>query len=186
MKFRRLQIRVSRVQAPTIPNRGTDLANRTTDLRFHVGSGRRTTRHRQVGLNWQASCKQTVNVPAPTSFTVLDKTHNTLSASTKPLTMPRHCRIHFTSLHSSLVNLPISLYGPLLERGVVSPHTSPARLYQSSLTCNTETARSCGTSYAGVDHSTIVNLKRGQAKARGVCRLDGHGLRVLTRPLQLE
>lgn len=32
--------------------------------------------------------------------------------------MPRRARIHFVSLHSSLVNLPISLYGPLLERGV--------------------------------------------------------------------
>ncbi|KAH9939712.1 AAA-domain-containing protein [Epithele typhae] len=30
--------------------------------------------------------------------------------------MPRRCRIHFVSLHSSLVNLPISLYGPLVER----------------------------------------------------------------------
>jgi len=32
--------------------------------------------------------------------------------------MPRRARIHFVSLHSSLVNLPISIYGPLLERGV--------------------------------------------------------------------
>lgn len=33
--------------------------------------------------------------------------------------MPRRARIHFVSLRSSLVNLPISIYGPLLERGVV-------------------------------------------------------------------
>ncbi|KAH9840780.1 AAA-domain-containing protein [Rhodofomes roseus] len=32
--------------------------------------------------------------------------------------MPRRARIHFVSLHSSLVNLPISIYGPLLERGI--------------------------------------------------------------------
>lgn len=32
--------------------------------------------------------------------------------------MPRHARIHFVSLRSSLVNLPISLYGPLVERSV--------------------------------------------------------------------
>ncbi|KAI0310136.1 P-loop containing nucleoside triphosphate hydrolase protein [Amylostereum chailletii] len=32
--------------------------------------------------------------------------------------MPRHARIHFTSLKSSLVNLPISLYGPLVERNI--------------------------------------------------------------------
>ncbi|KAF9070811.1 P-loop containing nucleoside triphosphate hydrolase protein [Rhodocollybia butyracea] len=32
--------------------------------------------------------------------------------------MPRKARIHFVSLHSSLVNLPISIYGPLLERSI--------------------------------------------------------------------
>ncbi|PCH34751.1 AAA-domain-containing protein [Wolfiporia cocos MD-104 SS10] len=32
--------------------------------------------------------------------------------------MPRRARVHFVSLHSSLVNLPISLYGPLVERGI--------------------------------------------------------------------
>ncbi|KAI0665466.1 AAA-domain-containing protein [Trametes maxima] len=32
--------------------------------------------------------------------------------------MPRRCRIHFVSLRSSLINLPISLYGPLVERGI--------------------------------------------------------------------
>jgi len=34
--------------------------------------------------------------------------------------MPKKARVHFVSLHSSLVNLPISIYGPLVERGVVS------------------------------------------------------------------
>ncbi|KAF9460743.1 P-loop containing nucleoside triphosphate hydrolase protein [Collybia nuda] len=32
--------------------------------------------------------------------------------------MPRKARIHFVSLRSSLVNLPISIYGPLLERSI--------------------------------------------------------------------
>ncbi|KAG9310908.1 P-loop containing nucleoside triphosphate hydrolase protein [Chiua virens] len=32
--------------------------------------------------------------------------------------MPRRARIHFVSLKSSLVNLPISIYGPLLERSI--------------------------------------------------------------------
>ncbi|KAF9453962.1 AAA-domain-containing protein [Macrolepiota fuliginosa MF-IS2] len=36
--------------------------------------------------------------------------------------MPRRARIHFVSLHSSLVNLPISIYGPLLERSVRPQH----------------------------------------------------------------
>ena len=34
--------------------------------------------------------------------------------------MPKRARIHFVSLRSSLVNLPISIYGPLVERGIVS------------------------------------------------------------------
>ncbi|KAF5388776.1 hypothetical protein D9757_005613 [Collybiopsis confluens] len=32
--------------------------------------------------------------------------------------MPRKARIHFVSLRSSLINLPISVYGPLVERGI--------------------------------------------------------------------
>ncbi|KAG0694266.1 P-loop containing nucleoside triphosphate hydrolase protein [Suillus ampliporus] len=32
--------------------------------------------------------------------------------------MPRRARVHFVSLKSSLVNLPISIYGPLLERQI--------------------------------------------------------------------
>ncbi|KAG6335413.1 hypothetical protein ID866_3674 [Astraeus odoratus] len=32
--------------------------------------------------------------------------------------MPRRARIHYVSLKSSLVNLPISIYGPLLERSI--------------------------------------------------------------------
>ncbi|KAG6889103.1 hypothetical protein C0995_003672 [Termitomyces sp. Mi166 len=33
--------------------------------------------------------------------------------------MPRRAHIHYVSLRSSLVNLPISIYGPLLERNIV-------------------------------------------------------------------
>ncbi|KAJ6593606.1 P-loop containing nucleoside triphosphate hydrolase protein [Mycena capillaripes] len=36
--------------------------------------------------------------------------------------MPRRARVHFTSLRSSLVNLPISLYGPLVERSIRPQH----------------------------------------------------------------
>ena len=35
-------------------------------------------------------------------------------------TMPKRARIHYVSLRSSLVNLPISIYGPLVERNGVS------------------------------------------------------------------
>ncbi|KII85002.1 hypothetical protein PLICRDRAFT_350537 [Plicaturopsis crispa FD-325 SS-3] len=52
--------------------------------------------------------------------------------------MPRRARIEYAALRSSLVNLPISIYGPLLERSVrpqglavhlirVPPHNSSAR-----------------------------------------------------------
>ncbi|KAF9047391.1 P-loop containing nucleoside triphosphate hydrolase protein [Panaeolus papilionaceus] len=36
--------------------------------------------------------------------------------------MPKRARIHFVSLRSSLVNLPISIYGPLVERSVRPQH----------------------------------------------------------------
>ena len=41
--------------------------------------------------------------------------HGTLLATV----MPRKARIHLVPLHSSLVNLPMSMYGPLVERDVV-------------------------------------------------------------------
>ncbi|KAH9485161.1 Peroxisome biosynthesis protein PAS1 [Psilocybe cubensis] len=36
--------------------------------------------------------------------------------------MPKRARIHFVSLRSSLVNLPISIYGPLVERSIRPQH----------------------------------------------------------------
>ncbi|KAJ7188574.1 P-loop containing nucleoside triphosphate hydrolase protein [Mycena filopes] len=36
--------------------------------------------------------------------------------------MPRRSRVHYVSLRSSLVNLPISLYGPLVERSIRPQH----------------------------------------------------------------
>ncbi|KAG6885001.1 hypothetical protein C0993_006652 [Termitomyces sp. T159_Od127] len=36
--------------------------------------------------------------------------------------MPRKAHIHYVSLRSSLVNLPISIYGPLLERNIRPQH----------------------------------------------------------------
>ncbi|KAI0301591.1 P-loop containing nucleoside triphosphate hydrolase protein [Multifurca ochricompacta] len=39
--------------------------------------------------------------------------------------MPRQARLHFLSLKSSLVNLPISLFGPLLERNIATTTPSP-------------------------------------------------------------
>ena len=39
--------------------------------------------------------------------------------------MPRQARLQFVSLKSSLVNLPVSLFGPLLERNIASLSFSP-------------------------------------------------------------
>ncbi|CAK5281813.1 unnamed protein product [Mycena citricolor] len=36
--------------------------------------------------------------------------------------MPRRARVHYVSLKSSLVNLPISIYGPLVERSIRPQH----------------------------------------------------------------
>ncbi|KAJ7125012.1 P-loop containing nucleoside triphosphate hydrolase protein [Mycena epipterygia] len=36
--------------------------------------------------------------------------------------MPRRARVHYVSLRSSLVNLPISIYGPLVERSIRPQH----------------------------------------------------------------
>jgi hypothetical protein len=41
--------------------------------------------------------------------------------------MPRQARLQFVSLKSSLVNLPVSLFGPLLERNIASLSLSPFR-----------------------------------------------------------
>jgi len=41
--------------------------------------------------------------------------------------MPRHVKIHFVPLRSSLVNLPISIYGPLLQRNAVSARSCLSR-----------------------------------------------------------
>ncbi|KAI9457841.1 P-loop containing nucleoside triphosphate hydrolase protein [Boletus coccyginus] len=45
--------------------------------------------------------------------------------------MPRRARVHFVSLKSSLVNLPISIYGPLLERSI-RPQTLAIHLRRDS------------------------------------------------------
>ncbi len=44
-----------------------------------------------------------------------------LKSVQSPSGMPRQARLHFLSLRSSLVNLPVSLFGPLLERNIASP-----------------------------------------------------------------
>ncbi|KAI0053237.1 AAA-domain-containing protein [Auriscalpium vulgare] len=38
--------------------------------------------------------------------------------------MPRRARVHYVSLRSSLVNLPVSIYGPLVERNIRPQHVA--------------------------------------------------------------
>lgn len=68
----------------------------------------------------------------PTSTPSTELTDTCPRETPRTSSMPRHCRIHFASLHSSLVNLPISLYGPLVERGVVSQYSLRLRLQPCS------------------------------------------------------
>jgi peroxin-1 len=50
--------------------------------------------------------------------------------------MPRVARIHYVSLKSSLVNLPISIFGPLVERRVRPQSLAVHLLLQSSASRN--------------------------------------------------
>lgn len=69
--------------------------------------------------------------------------------------MPRRARVHLLSLRSSLVNLPISIYGPLLERNIASPSSSLAvshRLSPTDCACSSARNMSPFSSHAPVLH----------------------------------
>jgi hypothetical protein len=64
--------------------------------------------------------------------------------------MGRRARIQFASLKSSLVNLPLSFYGPLVERQVVSDTTTVflqalniSLLYRGSMQLYINTSSTC-------------------------------------------
>lgn len=81
--------------------------------------------------------------------------------------MPRHVKIHFVPLRSSLVNLPISIYGPLLQRNAVSTHSCLPR--NSVIYTNlTETPRPCNTT----DYT--------RKECRGVRWMDRNGLGLIS------
>ncbi|PIL32676.1 transporter [Ganoderma sinense ZZ0214-1] len=88
--------------------------------------------------------------------------------------MPRHCRIHFASLHSSLVNLPISLYGPLVERAV-RPQGLAVHLTLVSTTRNpssSKDAKQKPDAYVGwtgmASASSLAHFNPGDAAERGL------------------
>jgi len=58
---------------------------------------------------------------------------DTRSSAQSPSGMPRQARLHFLSLKSSLVNLPVSLFGPLLERNIASPSFSSHPLHTNHI-----------------------------------------------------
>ncbi|KAI0740416.1 AAA-domain-containing protein [Earliella scabrosa] len=88
--------------------------------------------------------------------------------------MPRRCRIHFVSLHSSLVNLPISLYGPLVERGI-RPQGLAVHLTLvsgSSKKANSRNAPSALEAYVGwtgmASASSLAHFNSGDGGERGM------------------
>lgn len=89
-------------------------------------------------------------------------------------TMPKKARIHFVSLRSSLVNLPISIYGPLVERNVVSTVFNLFVASGSHFPC-----KETPTFGSPSDFSAKPNSKTYSGTNRSLCRMDRNGFRVL-------
>ena len=66
---------------------------------------------------------------APQVLRAYKGTHRDLPRLGQQREMPRQAKVEFVSLKSSLVNLPVSLFGPLLERNIASPSLSSSVLY---------------------------------------------------------
>ncbi|EMD35794.1 hypothetical protein CERSUDRAFT_115742 [Gelatoporia subvermispora B] len=85
--------------------------------------------------------------------------------------MPRRARIHFVSLRSSLVNLPISLYGPLLERSV-RPQGLAVHLSLVTEGAKSDNARRKAEAYVGwtgmASASSIAQFHAGSSGERGL------------------
>ena len=98
--------------------------------------------------------------------------------------MPRRARVHLLSLRSSLVNLPISIYGPLLERNIASPSSSLA--VSHPLTALVLAPATCCRS-PHMHQSCTVHLIQaafGCEQSRCLRWLDWHALRLVFGPLQ--
>lgn len=90
--------------------------------------------------------------------------------------MPKRVRVQYASLHSSLVNLPVSIYGPLLERNVVSFSTD-YRFHQFSLFLATTAS-----SYSPFSCTEWWPQKRSPRKDRSLRWVDWHGIFVIASP----
>ncbi|KAI0739475.1 AAA-domain-containing protein [Daedaleopsis nitida] len=86
--------------------------------------------------------------------------------------MPRRCRIHFVSLRSSLVNLPISLYGPLVERGIRPQGLAVHLTLVSSSKTTTKNAPTKREAYVGwtgmASASSLAHFNSGDSKDKGL------------------
>ncbi|RPD72928.1 hypothetical protein L226DRAFT_141491 [Lentinus tigrinus ALCF2SS1-7] len=96
--------------------------------------------------------------------------------------MPRRCRVHFVSLHSSLVNLPISLYyGPLVERGVVHVSREDRDRADSG-----HAIRGRASNYASKGgRSPSSRLSEVRRRAKEDSEIEGTPVFVQRQPLQL-
>lgn len=94
--------------------------------------------------------------------------------------MPRRAAIKYVSLKSCLVNLPLSIYGPLVQNQVVCLYYCCAT--HPSLTsiafCLRAPTISCNT-------PVIIFRWTGITSEVGLCRLDGHGRGFLAHHVEL-
>src|SRR5260221_5194649 len=96
--------------------------------------------------------------------------------------MPRQARLHFLSLKSSLVNLPVSLFGPLLERNIASPSFSSSPLHTNQIVSRSIASATCR--YPSHKYRTISRV-RGKETPR-ICWVDRHGVCFILGPLQFH
>ncbi|KAF8813732.1 AAA-domain-containing protein [Phlegmacium glaucopus] len=86
--------------------------------------------------------------------------------------MPKRARIHFVSLRSSLVNLPISIYGPLVERSIRPQHLA----VHLTLVPGVENNQSRIDAYFGwtgmASASSLAHLNAGQSGERSFETLE--------------
>jgi hypothetical protein len=98
--------------------------------------------------------------------------------------MGRHACIEFVSLKSSLVNLPVSLYGPLLERSVVRGSTPRLQRIQTDRSMSLAPTTSRSAPYSRQPRLLRRACYRCRKEGASVCRLVRHGLRILARPVR--
>ena len=87
--------------------------------------------------------------------------------------MPRRARVECVSLHSSLVNLPVSIYGPLVERNIVRSTRLVSTKFHANVSFQQATAIARGPS---------LQCERCQC----LCRLDRHAILIFTGSFQFR